>query len=105
MEKTAEWLENGEDHSFYLLGDSERREYYSAIIGLAKDNSHVAYSREKLIDCFMKANGWSWEEVEEWIEYNVERSLPYYGSTAPIILDNNFISSRNKTYTPLKIVS
>lgn len=41
---------------------------------------------------------------EEWIEYNVERSLPYYGSTAPVILDSNFINSRNKNYTPLKII-
>ena len=98
MEKTVDWLENGEDHSFYLIGDNDRREYYPAIIGLAKDNSHVAYSS------FMKANSWSWEEAEEWIEYNVERSLPYYGSTAPVILNNNFISSRNKNYTPLKIV-
>lgn len=104
MKQTVEWLEEGEDHSFYLIGDNDRKEYYPAIIGLAKDNSHIAYSRERLVSCFMKANNWSWEEAEEWIEYNVERSLPYYGSTAPVILDNNFISSRNKNYTPLKII-
>ena len=103
MEKTVEWLETGEDHSFYLLGDNDRREFYPAIIGLAKDNSHVAYSRERLISCLMKTNEWTWEESEEWIEYNVERSLPYYGSTAPVILNNNFVSSRNKKYIPLKI--
>lgn len=105
MEKTVDWLENGEDHSFYLIGDNDRREYYPAIIGLAKDNSHVAYSRERLVSCFMKANGWSWEEARKQIEYNIECVLPYYGSTAPVILNNNFISSRNKNYTPLKIVS
>lgn len=104
MKKTIEWLENGEDHSFYLLGDNDRREYYPAIIGLAKDNSHIAYSRERLVSCFMEVNSWSWEEAEEWIEYNVERALPYYGSTAPVILDNNFISRRNKTYIPIKII-
>ncbi len=104
MEKTIEWLENGEDHSFYLIGDSERRVYYPAIIGLAKDNSHIAYSRERLVSCSMKANAWTWEEAEEWVEYKVKKILPYYGSTAPVILNNNFISSRNKKYTPLKIV-
>ena len=52
----------------------------------------------------MKANDWSWEEAEEWIEYNVERALPYYGAEAPVILNNNFVSSRNKKYTPLKII-
>jgi len=105
MEKTVDWLENGEDHSFYLIGDNDRREFYPAIIGLAWDNSHVAYSREKLIRCFVKLNDWSWDEAEEWVEYNVERALPYYGSGAPKILPNNFISSRNKTYIPLQIIS
>ena len=104
MEKTVEWLEASEDHSFYLIGNRDRKEYYPAIIGLAKDSSHIAYSRERLISCFMKANDWSWEEAEEWIEYNVERALPYYGAEAPVILNNNFISSRNKNYTPLKII-
>ncbi len=105
MEKTVDWLENGEDHGFYLIEDRNRRRFYPAIIGLAKDNSHVAYSREKLVSCFMEVNSWSWEEAEEWIEYNVERSLPYYGSGAPVILDVDYINSRNKNYTPLKIVS
>lgn len=103
-EVTKDWLENGEDHSFYLIGDTDREGYYPAIIGIAKDNSHVAYSRERLIACFMKVNEWNWEEAEEWVEYNVERALPYYGDKAPVILNNNFISSRNKKYDSIKIV-
>lgn len=104
MEKTIDWLENGEDHGFYLIGDRDRKAYYPAIIGIAKDMSHVAYSRERLIQCFKEHNDWEYWEAEEWVEYNVERALPYYGSGAPVILPNNFISSRNKTYFPLKIV-
>ena len=46
MEKTIEWLEASEDHSFYLIGDKDRKKYYPAIIGLAKDYSHVAYQRK-----------------------------------------------------------
>ena len=92
-----------ETFDFYLLGDSDREKYYPAIIGLAKDKSHIAYSREKLIECYMKANNWTYDEAEEWIEYNVERALPYYLNKAPAILDNNFISSRNKRYDPIKI--
>ena len=103
-EVTKEWLENGEDHGFYLIGDTDRRNYYPAIIGIAKDKSHIAYSYERLVGCYMKQNGWSWEEAEEWIEYNVERALPYYGDKAPVILNNNFISSRNKKYIPIKII-
>lgn len=100
---TKDWLEEGKDHSFYLIGDSDREKYYPAIIGLAKDLSHVAYSREKLISCFMTANNWSWEEAEEWVEYNVERALPYWGSGAPVILDSTYITSRNKKYEPIKV--
>ena len=92
-----------ETFDFYLLGDSDREKYYPAIIGLAKDKSHIAYSREKLIECYMKANNWTYDEAEEWIEYNVERALPYYLNKAPAILDNNFINSRNKRYDPIKI--
>lgn len=104
-EMTKEWLENGEDHSFYLIGEEgERHNYYPAIIGVAKDNSHVAYSLEKLAECFMKLNNWSWDEAVEWIAYDVERAHPYYGDQAPVILPNNFISSRNKYYIPIKIV-
>ena len=104
MEKTVEWLEEGKDHSFFLIGYNGRKAFYPAIIGLAKDNSHVAYSRERLVACFMKADNWSYEEAEEWIAYNVERALPYWGKGAPVILNNNFLSSRNKEYIPLKIV-
>lgn len=103
MEKTIKWLETGKDHSFYLIGDNDRREYYPAIIGLAKDNSHIAYSRDKLIECFMQANEWSYEEAEEWIEYNVERALPYYGEHSPVILNVCHIKANNKKYIPLKI--
>ena len=94
-----------ETFDFYLIGDSDREKYYPAIIGLAKDKNHIAYSRERLVECYMKANNWTYDEAEEWIEYNVERSLPYYNSEgkAPVILNNNFISSRNKKYDPIKI--
>lgn len=96
-------IEELETFDFYLIGDSDREKYYPSIIGLAKDKSHIAYSREKLEKCFMKANNWTLEEAIERVKYNVERALPYYGDKAPVILDNNFVSSRNKTYDPIKI--
>ena len=51
----------------------------------------------------MKVYNWTWEEASEWVIYDVERALPYYGERAPVILPNNFISSRNKTYEPIKV--
>jgi hypothetical protein len=86
-----------------LIGDNGREAFYPAIIGLAKDLSHVAYSYEKLIKCFMQKEGWDWWEAMEWIDYNIIRALPYWGSGAPVILPNNFISSRNKKYEPIKV--
>lgn len=100
---TEDWLENGSDHSFYLIGNTDCRTFYPALIGVAKDLSHVAYSYERLVACFRKQNNWTYEEAEEWVSYNVERALPYYGDKAPVILPNNFISSRNKKYDPIKI--
>lgn len=83
--------------------EQERSKYNSAIIGVAKDNSHIAYSFEKLVSCFMEANNWSWEEAVEWIDTNVEPALPYYGEHAPVVLNNNFVNSRNRTYVPVQI--
>lgn len=100
---TKEWLENGDDHGFYLIGDTDREKYYPAIIGIARDLSHAVYGFEKLVKCFMKANDWDWDEAVEWVEYNVERALPYYGERAPIILMNNYIHKDNKTYEPIKV--
>ena len=92
-----------ETFDFYLLGDTDREDYYPAIIGLAKDKSHIAYSRERLVECYMKSNDWTYDEAEEWIEYNVERALPYYLNRAPAILEVDHITSRNKRYDPIKI--
>lgn len=105
MTKTVKWLEEGEDHSFYLIGDKDRRNYYPAIIGIAKDGSHILYSRELLINCFMVANDWQYYEAEEWIDFNVEPALPYYGEKAPKLSENSFVSKRNKNYTPLTIIA
>ena len=101
---TKDWLENGDDHSFYLIGDTDKSAYYPAIIGLARDMSHVVYSFEKLVECFMKVNNWDWDTAEEWVIYDVERAIPYYGSGAPIILINKFIHKDNKFYEPIKVV-
>ena len=60
-------------------------------------------SIDKLVKCFMKHNEWSYEEALEWVEYNVERALPYYGEHAPLLLQNKFIHSDNKYYEPIKV--
>jgi hypothetical protein len=95
-------IEEFEKLNVLVLGNDDRRDYYNAIIGIAKDNSHVVYSKPKLIQCFMTAYNWSYDEALEWIEYNAERALPYYDNP-PVIVDSNNISSRNKTYNSIRI--
>lgn len=94
-----------EAFDFYLIGDKDREDYFPAIIGLAKDESHIAYSFDKLVECFSKANDWSYEEAIEWIEYNVERALLYYGAKAPVILEVSKLTSKNKKYIPIKVLT
>ena len=36
----------------------------------------------------MKTDKMSYEEAVEWIDYNVDRALPYYKPHAPIIMDD-----------------
>ena len=100
---TKKWFEEGDDHGFYLIGDTDREAYYPAIIGIARDNSHVVYSFDKLVKCFMKHNGWSWDEAVKCVEDKTERALPYYDKHAPVILQNKFIHEDNKYYEPIKV--
>lgn len=100
---TEKELEDVCPEAIMIGSEQERSKYNSAIIGIAKDNSHIAYSFEKLISCFMKANNWSWEEAVEWIDTNVEPALPYYGEHTPVVLNSNFVNSRNRTYVSVKI--
>lgn len=98
-------VEELEKFDFYLIGDSDRESYYPAIIGLSKDYSHVLYSYDKLVSCFAKANNWSEEEAVDWVDYNVIRALVYYGSKAPKITYTNYVTSKNKKYFPVKVLT
>lgn len=42
--------------------------------------------------------------AEEWVEYNVERALPYWCVGAPKIRNARAIYPQNKKYTSLKII-
>ena len=70
-----------------LIGDEKTRlNYHYAIVGIDSNNGRVVYSRYKLVTAFM-SEGMTEEEALEWISYNIDRSLPYQGEHAPIIMD------------------
>ena len=59
--------------------------YDDALIGVTENNRAV-YDFNKMVDCLVRDDGMSEEEAVEWIEYNAVRSLPYFGTAAPIIM-------------------
>ena len=57
-----------------------------AIVGLSHDDRAI-YDYDKLVECFMKGDGFTEDEAIEWIDYNTLRALPYQPN-APIIQFN-----------------
>ena len=56
-----------------------------AIVGVTEDN-RVVYSFEKIIETLKSRDGLTDEEAEEWISYNLHKSLPYLEDKAPVIM-------------------
>ena len=59
----------------------------AAIVGLGAQHPMapvVVYDYDKCVDIFMRDNDWSFEEAEEWMEYNVLCS--YVGPGTPIFM-------------------
>jgi hypothetical protein len=59
--------------------------YDDALIGVTTSNQAV-YDFDKMVKWLMDTEGFTYEDAVEWIEYNTIRSLPYFGSGAPIIM-------------------
>lgn len=64
----------------------ENPDYDSAIIGYDDNSSRIVYDYEKMIEHLMDADGMTYEEAMEFIDYNTCRAVPYFGSDAPIIV-------------------
>lgn len=58
-------------------------EYAPAVTGITHDG-RVIYDFNIMVDC-LAADGLSYEEAVEHIDYNVVRSIPYLGEAAPVI--------------------
>ena len=73
----------------------ESPDYDEAIIGVSHDD-RVIYSFEKMIQCLVNNDKMTEEEAIDFIEYNTIRAIPYFGSTAPIVLMNEIMFSENE---------
>jgi hypothetical protein len=73
----------GEEHPEAVTFD----DLDDAIVGIASQWSKpplVVYDYEKIIECFMKMNDWSYEEAQEWTDFNVVQV--WAGEGTPLIM-------------------
>ena len=82
------WAENLEADVVLLGSREDRHEYADAIVGVVSvPKPAVVYLRSKVIEVFEK-QGMSYNEAEEWYEYNTVRSMPYMRDNPPILVDD-----------------
>jgi len=71
-----------------MLGENPE-EFADAIIGVTNDpHAAVVYRSDLVITALKDNNKLTWEEAQEWYDYNIVRSLLYLDKdTAPIIIE------------------
>lgn len=74
-------LDNGLEGTVYFVNE----DYADAILGYT-ENGSLVYSYNKMIEYLMREDGMDEVGAQEWIDYNVIRSIPYMGDKAPIIV-------------------
>lgn len=76
-----------------LIGsEGERERYYPAIVEYDAKAGRFVYDYDLLVQAFaddFKDSEDPYTDAVEWVDYNVVRSLPYYGDRAPVILYKN----------------
>lgn len=72
-----------EDELPILLTDHS---YDKSIVGITTDG-RIVYNYTSMIVEFIEDEKCSWEEAQEWVDYNTMRAIPYFGPMAPIVLD------------------
>tara|TARA_Y100000310_G_C20558236_1_gene751671 strand:+ start:874 stop:1185 length:312 start_codon:yes stop_codon:yes gene_type:complete len=86
LDRATEWAE-AMDEPFLCLGDSDEcQDFAEAFIGLVEDDLPKAvYSKEKVIEVFVKRDGMTWEEAVEFFDFNVGGS--YMGEQTPLFIE------------------
>ena len=91
-----------------LIGsEDEREKYFPAIVEVDCEKGKVTYDYDLLAECFAKefyeSDRSEYDSFDdamaagyEWVDYNVVRSLPYWGEHAPIILESDLDEDSNE---------
>lgn len=74
-------MDNDLEGTSYFIDD----DYETAILGYTADGNLV-YSYEKMIEWLADNNNMDYLTAQEWIDYNVIRTVPYMGDKQPIIV-------------------
>lgn len=107
MEKmTAEQIMKLSENGVCLIKEGKYcRNFFTAIIGIARDKSHLVYSRDKLIQCFIQIYDCKKEKAEAWLEaLTVSYLTDSYSEHTPRILMNKSVPEGNKCYKRIKVV-
>ena len=72
----------------------ENPSFDESIVGISNDN-RLIYDYDKMIAEFAFDNTCDYEEAEEFIQYNTMRTLPYFGSEAPIVIEYKIDDIKN----------
>lgn len=59
--------------------------YKDSLVCISKDGRAI-YSYKLLVNSLIEEDGMTCDEAIEFIDYNIFRALPYFGSKAPIIM-------------------
>jgi hypothetical protein len=59
----------------------------SAILGKDASTGGIIYDKRTVVECFVAKDGLSYEQAEEMVDFNTERSLAYMPSPQPILKD------------------
>ena len=51
------------------------------------EDGRAVYDYGRMVEWLMDAEGWSFEDAAEWVDYNTIRALPYMGEDAPIVMN------------------
>lgn len=103
VDEVKEFLKKDSMKEAVLIGsEDEREKYYPAIVGFDEEKGRVIYDYGLLCECFANEFRKSDEESGdlvvdhdydtdgvEWVDYNVIRSLPYWGEHAPVVMSSD----------------
>jgi hypothetical protein len=65
-----------------------REDFDPCIVGYLEEEGRLIYSYEKMVEMFMKKEGWTSEEAVDWVSYNTVRACNYIENAPRIYFED-----------------